>query len=259
MGKVKVIINGLMGNMGQTIKKLAELDENLEIVAGIDGRATDESFNFKTFGNIYNCNVKADVVIDFSVASATDDLLDYCIEKKLALVLCTTGLNDETLKHIEEAKKLIPIFKSANMSVGINLLNSLLKKISPFLYDTNFDIEIIEKHHNKKVDAPSGTALLLGDTVKEVINDDQKYVYDRSSVREQRNKREIGIHALRGGTIVGEHSVIFAGNNEIIELKHQATSREVFAVGAINACKFIASQEAGLYNMDDLISQIIKF
>ncbi len=259
MDKTKVIINGLLGNMGQAVMKLVESDDSLELVAGIDARAKEGEFSFKTFGNIYNCNVKADVVIDFSVAAATDDLLNYCKDKSLPVVICTTGLSDETLKLVSEVSKSIPVFKSANMSIGINVLNSLLKKVSPFLYETNFDIEIIEKHHNRKVDAPSGTALLLADTIKETIDDNQNYVYDRSKTREKRQKQEIGIHAMRGGTIVGEHSVIFAGNNEIIEFKHQATSREVFAVGAVNAGKFVATQKAGLYNMDDLISQVVKF
>ncbi|MFV0519207.1 MAG: 4-hydroxy-tetrahydrodipicolinate reductase [Lachnospirales bacterium] len=259
MEKIKVIINGIMGNMGQTVRNLVEADESLELVAGIDGRICEGDFPFKTFGNIYNCNVKADVVIDFSVASCTDDLLHYCKEKKLPLVLCTTGLSEETLKLVEESSKIIPIFKSANMSIGINVINNLLKKVSPFLYDINFDIEIIEKHHNRKVDAPSGTALLLADTIKDTINKEQRFVYDRSSVRQKREKEEIGIHAVRGGTIVGEHSVIFAGNNEIIEIQHQATSREVFAVGAINACKFLANEEPGIYDMDNLINKVVKF
>ncbi len=258
MKKVKVIIHGLMGNMGKTVQKLIENDERLEIVAGIDHKAKDGDFSFKTFGNIYNCNVKADVVIDFSVASATNDLLHYCKEKNLALVLCTTGLSEETLQLIEETSKDIAIFKSANMSLGINLVNGLLKKVSNLLYESGFDIEIIEKHHNQKIDAPSGTALLLADTIKDTINDDQQYVYDRSQVRQKRDKKEIGIHAIRGGTIVGDHSVLFAGNNELIEINHQATSREVFAVGAINASKFISNQPAGLYCMDDLINETLK-
>ncbi len=258
MKKVRVIIHGLMGNMGKTVQRLVENDENMELVAGIDRNAKESDFSFKTFGNIYNCNVKADVIIDFSTASATDDLLYYCKEKKIPLVLCTTGLSDETLKNLEETSKEVAIFKSANMSLGINLVNGLLKKVSHLLYNTGFDIEIIEKHHNQKIDAPSGTALLLADTIKESIDDNQKYVYDRSLERKKRDKNEIGIHAVRGGTIVGDHSVLFAGNNEIIEINHQATSREVFAVGAINASKFLANKDAGIYNMDDLINQTLK-
>ncbi len=258
MKKIKVIIHGLMGNMGKTVQNLVENDENMELVAGVDRNAKDGDFSFKTFGNIYNCHVKADVIIDFSTASATNDLLNYCKEKNIPLVLCTTGLSDETLQLVDETSKEVAIFKSANMSLGINLVNGLLKKVSTLLYDSGFDIEIIEKHHNQKIDAPSGTALLLADTIKNTIDDNQNYVYDRSQTREKRDKREIGIHAVRGGTIVGDHSVLYAGNNEIIEINHKATSRDVFAVGAINASKFLAGKPAGLYSMDDLINETLQ-
>ncbi|MFV0439926.1 MAG: 4-hydroxy-tetrahydrodipicolinate reductase [Lachnospirales bacterium] len=255
--KTKVIIHGLKGKMGMVVYNLLKDNDDFEIVAGIDRNIDEGEFSFKTFGNIYNCNVKADVVIDFSTASVVKDLVLYCVEKKLAIVICTTGLNDDTLDAISKASSSIPVFKSANMSIGINLINNLLKKSSKFLYDIGFDVEIIEKHHNRKIDAPSGTALLLADTIKDTIDDDNKYVYDRSSVTQPREKKDIGIHALRGGTIVGEHTVVFAGNNEIVELTHKAESREVFAAGAVNASKFVAGKEAGLYDMSDLIETIM--
>lgn len=254
MDKIKVVISGIDGNMGSAVLNQIKDYEQIEVVAGI-GRDCD--VDFKVFNSPLECDLSADVVIDFSNAEMTDELLDYCVRDNVALVLCTTGLSYETLEKCAEASKKIAIFKSANMSLGINLVNSVLRKVSNFLYGNNFDIEIIEKHHNQKVDAPSGTALLLADNIKKSVDDETVYVYDRSKVRKKRDRNEIGIHALRGGTIIGEHSVIFAGDDEVIEIKHEAASRKVFAKGAINASVFVFDKPSGIYNMDDLINEIL--
>lgn len=194
-----------------------------------------------------------DVVIDFSTAKAVDGLLDYCVAKKLPLVLCTTGLSEEQLKKVEEASKEVAILKSANMSLGINLLLKLLKDAAKVLAPAGYDIEIVERHHNQKLDAPSGTALALADSINDELDNEYHYVYDRSQVRQKREKKEIGISAVRGGTIVGNHEVIFAGTDEVIEFTHTAYSRSVFAKGAVEAGKFLAGKAAGMYDMGDVV------
>ena len=193
------------------------------------------------------------VVIDFSNAGAVDSLLDYCVEKKLPVVLCTTGLSEEQLKKVNTASQQIPVLKSANMSVGINLLLKLLAEAAKVLGPAGYDIELVERHHNPKVDAPSGTALALADSINASLDNKYTYVYDRSQVRKKREKNEIGISAVRGGTIVGDHEVIFAGTDEVIECKHSAYSRSVFGKGAVEAAKFLAGQEPGMYDMGDVI------
>lgn len=253
---IKVMIHGYNGNMGKTVARLLENDTDCVVVSGVSNVPDTDNTPFETYCNIFNCNDKVDVIIDFSTATAVPNLLEYAVSKKIPVVLCTTGLSDETLKLVDEASKEIAVFKSANMSLGINLINSIIKKYSEVLYNNNFDIEIIEKHHNKKIDAPSGTALLLADTIRDSLDDNIKYVNDRSQTNEKRTKSEIGIHAVRGGTIVGEHSVIYAGLDEVVEIKHQATSKEVFAVGAVKACKFVANKPAGLYNMTDIMESL---
>lgn len=194
-----------------------------------------------------------DVVIDFSNAGAVDELLDYCVKKSLPVVLCTTGLSDEQLKKVDECSEKIAVLKSANMSMGINLLLKLLKDAAKVLAPAGYDIELVEKHHNQKLDAPSGTALALADSINEAMGNEYEYVYDRSQVRKKRDAKEIGISAVRAGTIVGEHEVIFAGTDEVIEFKHTAYSRSVFAKGAVEAGKFLAGQPAGMYDMGDVI------
>ena len=194
-----------------------------------------------------------DVVIDFSNAGAVDELLDYCVKKSLPVVLCTTGLSDEQLKKVDECSEKIAVLKSANMSMGINLLLKLLKAAAKVLAPAGYDIELVEKHHNQKLDAPSGTALALADSINEAMGNEYEYVYDRSQVRKKRDAKEIGISAVRAGTIVGEHEVIFAGTDEVIEFKHTAYSRSVFAKGAVEAGKFLAGQPAGMYDMGDVI------
>jgi 4-hydroxy-tetrahydrodipicolinate reductase len=197
--------------------------------------------------------VDVDVVIDFSNAGAVDELLDYCVKKSLPVVLCTTGLSDEQLKKVDECSEKIAVLKSANMSMGINLLLKLLKDAAKVLAPAGYDIELVEKHHNQKLDAPSGTALALADSINDAMGNEYEYVYDRSQVRKKRDAKEIGISAVRAGTIVGEHEVIFAGTDEVIEFKHTAYSRSVFAKGAVEAGKFLAGQPAGMYDMGDVI------
>ena len=251
---IKIIMHGCNGKMGQAICKIVEKDEACEIVAGIDINLVNAPF--PTFTDINDCNVQADVVIDFSTATAVDRLMDYCVDKKMPVVVCTTGLDEKTIIKIEEASKHIPVFKSANMSLGINLIANLLKKASAILDENGFDIEIIEKHHNQKIDAPSGTALLLADAINDAMDNKFEYIYDRSQTREKRSNKEIGISSIRGGNIVGEHSVIYAGKDEIIEFTHFAHSKEVFAIGAVKASKFLANKPAGKYDMQDVMDNI---
>ncbi len=249
---VRVIMHGCNGQMGQTIVRLIAADEEIELAAGVD--AFDAGRNeFPVFKNIAECTVEADAVIDFSAAAAVDGLLDYCVAKNLPCVLCTTGLSEQQLAKVQEASGKVAVLKSANMSLGINMLLKLLKQAAGILAPAGFDIEIVEKHHNQKVDAPSGTALALADAVNEELNNSYQYVYDRSQVREKRTQKEIGISAVRGGTIVGDHDVIFAGADEVITFSHRAYSKAVFGKGAIQAAKFLAGKPAGLYDMSDVI------
>ena len=239
--------------MGKNIANLIKEDEDVTLVAGID--AFDEGKNpFPVFTDINECDVAADVIIDFSAAPAIDGLLDYCVAKQIPCVLCTTGLSKEQLDKVEEASKKVAILRSANMSLGINMLLKILKEATEILAPAGFDIEIVEKHHNQKVDAPSGTALALGDAINEVLDNEYEYVYDRSNRREKRPKKEIGFSAVRGGTIVGDHDVIFAGADEVITFSHSAYSKAVFGKGAIQAAKFLKGKPAGLYNMSDVIN-----
>lgn len=250
---VKVIMHGCNGKMGQTISSLIAADEEIEIVAGID--AADSGKNdYPVFKSISECTVEADAVIDFSVAAAVDGLLDYCAEIKLPCVLCTTGLSEAQLEKVKETSQKTAVLKSANMSLGINMLLKLLKEAAQILSPAGFDIEIVEKHHNQKLDAPSGTALALADSINDEMGDSFEYVYDRSQVRQKRKAKEIGISAVRGGTIVGDHDVIFAGADEVVTFSHRAYSKAVFGKGAIQAAKFLAGKPAGLYDMSDVIA-----
>lgn len=249
---VKMIMHGCNGKMGQVITKIVKEDANAEIVAGIDKYMGIQN-DYPVFESIDKCDVEADVVIDFSNAAAVDGLLDYCVEKQVPVVLCTTGLSEEQLGKVQEASKKIAVLKSANMSLGVNMLLKLLQDATKILAPAGFDIEIVERHHNQKVDAPSGTALAMADSINSVLNDEYTYTYDRSQVRQKRDKKEIGISAVRGGTIVGEHEVIYAGEDEVIEFKHTAHSKAVFAKGAVEAGKFLKGKGAGLYDMKDVI------
>ena len=246
---VNVIMHGCNGKMGRVITNLVSQDNDIEIVAGVDAYTGIDN-EYPVFTSIKECTVKADVIIDFAVTSAIDNLLDYSVSTKTPVVICTTGLSAEQLEKVNEASKKVAVLRSANMSLGINTLMKLLKTATEVLANRGFDIEIVEKHHNQKVDAPSGTALALADCMNQVL--DNQYDY-RSTVRQKRAKNEIGISAVRGGTIVGEHEVIFAGIDEVIEIKHTAYSKAIFAKGAIDAAKFLKGKEAGLYNMADVI------
>ena len=249
---VKMIMHGCNGKMGQVITKIVKEDANAEIVAGIDKYMGIQN-DYPVFESIDKCDVEADVVIDFSNAAAVDGLLDYCVEKQIPVVLCTTGLSEEQLGQVQEASKKVAVLKSANMSLGVNMLLKLLQDATKILAPAGFDIEIVERHHNQKVDAPSGTALAMADSINAAMNDEYTYIYDRSQVRQKRDKKEIGISAVRGGTIVGEHEVIYAGEDEVIEFKHTAHSKAVFAKGAVEAGKFLKGKGAGLYDMKDVI------
>jgi 4-hydroxy-tetrahydrodipicolinate reductase len=249
---IRAIMSGCNGKMGRVITDICKADEAIEIVAGIDpydGVAND----YPVFSNISLCNVNADVIIDFSNAKAVDDILIYSEEKQVPVVLCTTGLSEAQLKKVEETAKKTAVLKSANMSLGINTLMELLKQAAVVLAPAGFDMEIVEKHHNQKLDAPSGTALALADSMNDALDHAYSYTYDRSKERKKRDEKEIGISAVRGGTIVGEHEVIFAGMDEVIELKHTAYSRSVFGKGAVEAAKFLAGKAAGFYGMADVI------
>jgi len=238
--------------MGQVITDILKEDEKAVIVAGIDIRQNIIN-TYPVFQNFSKCNVDADVIIDFSSPAALEDLLTYAVRNKISCVLCTTGYSHEQLALIREVSQRIPILRSANMSMGINLISKLLKLAAPILEDAGFDIEIVEKHHNRKLDAPSGTALALADAINESLGGKYTYRYDRSTERAARSKSEIGISAVRGGTIVGEHEIIFAGTDEVIEIKHTAYSKAIFAKGAIQAAKYLPGKPAGLYTMSDIM------
>lgn len=249
---VRAIMHGCNGHMGQVITGLIKADEGIELVAGID-KYTGIANDYPVFESLEKCDVEADVIIDFSNAAAADALLTYCEEKKMPVVLCTTGLSEEQLAKIPEAAKKTAVLKSANMSLGINLLMKLLKEATKVLASAGYDMEIVEKHHNQKLDAPSGTAIALADSMNEAMDEAYHYVYDRSQERKKRDTKEIGISAVRGGTIVGEHEVLFAGTDEVIEFKHTAYSKTIFGKGAVEAAKFLAGKPAGLYDMSDVI------
>ena len=251
---IKIIMNGCNGKMGQVITRLVADDSECEIVAGFDVNTSVENA-YPVYSDPNEYDGPADVVIDFSHPSCLTGLLDYCKRRRLPVILCTTGFTPEQKEAFKAASSEIPVFFSANMSLGINLLIALAKTATKLL-EGSFDIEIIEKHHNQKIDAPSGTALAIADAIDETLSYPAEYVYDRHSVRRKRGKHEIGLHAVRGGTIVGEHEVLFAGTDEVIELKHSAHSKEVFAVGAVKAAKFIVTKPAGMYDMNDLIREI---
>lgn len=249
---IQMIMHGCNGRMGRVVTEMVSKEEQLEIVAGVDSY-TGVPNEYPVFENIAQCDVPADVIVDFSNAQAVDGLLDYCVEKQVPVVLCSTGLSEEQLQRVKETAEKVAVLKSANMSVGINLLLKLLANAAQILGPAGYDIELVERHHNQKVDAPSGTALALADSINDSLQGVYEYVYDRSPVRQKRDAKEIGISAVRGGTIVGEHEVIFAGTDEVIEFKHTAYSRSVFAKGAVEAAKFLAGKEAGFYDMSDVI------
>jgi len=249
----RIIMHGCNGHMGQVISGIVKADPDCEMVAGID--LVDIRDNgYPVFTDINDCDVEADVIIDFCATAAIPALLKYSSEKKIPVVLCTTGLSTEQLDMVREASKETAILKSANMSLGINTLIKMLKDAANVFCTAGYDVEIVERHHNQKVDAPSGTALALADSVNEAMNNQYEYVYDRSQKREKRDKKELGISAVRGGTIVGEHEVLFCGIDEVIEFKHTAYSKSVFAKGSVEAAKFLAGKKPGMYDMADVIA-----
>ncbi len=249
---IRMIMHGCNGRMGQMVSEIVREDPAIEIVAGIDINREREN-EYPVFECLADCSAAADVVIDFGAAPAMDSLLDTCVQKGLPVVVCTTGLSDAQIAHLERTAERIAVLYSANMSLGINLLLTLLKEATKVLAPAGFDVEIIEKHHRMKVDAPSGTALALADAVNEAGDNQYEYVYDRSRVRQKRGDHELGISAVRGGSIVGDHDVIFAGTDEVITFSHSAYSRAVFGKGAVLAAKFLAGKPAGLYTMSDVI------
>ncbi len=250
---IKIIMHGCNGRMGQMITGIVAADEDVEIVTGVDVSNHIQN-QYPVVKSITDCDTSADVVIDFGAAVAVDGLLDFCVAKQIPCVLCTTGLSEEQLKKLEEASKKVAILKSANMSMGINLLMKILKEITPTLAEAGFDVEIVEKHHKMKLDAPSGTALALADSINSSMDQAYQYTFDRSKEKRLRDKFEIGISAVRGGTIVGDHDVIFAGQDEVITFSHVAYSRAIFANGAVQAAKFLAGKPAGLYDMSQVVN-----
>ena len=248
---IEVMINGCNGKMGRVVSELVEKNENMIVKCGVD-MADNGDTNFPVYTDLSHISEKPDVIIDFSIPVATFKVLEYAKTNSIPIVIATTGFSKDEEEKIKEYSKYIPIFKSANMSFSINLFQHLLKEIAPKLADT--DIEIVETHHNRKIDAPSGTAQMLADTINNAIGGDRVCEYDRHSKHEKRNPKEIGMSSIRGGNIVGEHSVMFFGDSETFEIKHTSYSRNVFAEGAIKAASFIVGKENGFYNMDDLVN-----
>ena len=250
---VKIIMHGCCGHMGQVISQIVKEDADAQIVAGIDP-FDNGKMEYPVYKSLEDCKEEADVVIDFASAKAEDALLDYCGAHKLPVVVCTTGLSEEQLQKVAETAKKTAVLKSANMSLGINTLLKLVQDAAKVFATEGFDVEIVEKHHNQKLDAPSGTALALADSINEAMGNPYEYVYDRSQRRQKRDKKELGISAVRGGTIVGEHDVIFAGKDEVITFSHTAYSKAVFGKGAVAAAKFLKGKTVGRYEMADVIA-----
>lgn len=250
----EIILNGYLGKMGRVIINSVSQRDDCTIVAGVDAFSdgTDSSFDFPVFSKIEDVDIHADVIVDFSHPSALDSVLKYAVAKKLPVVIATTGLTETQTDDIHAAADVIPVFYTANMSIGVNLICELAKKAASILYP-DFNIEIIEQHHNQKLDAPSGTALMIANEISSVLDENVDYEYDRHLKREKRPQNEIGIHSVRAGTIVGEHEVIFGGKDEIVKISHTAMSKEIFATGALNAAIFIKDKKSGMYSMKEMI------
>ncbi len=249
---LKILLSGCNGTMGQVIKNFVVNYKELKIVAGFDKEPEKYDNGFPVFNILKECEEKADVIIDFSHFSAFEEVVDFAQTKRIPLVMATTGLSEKNEDQLVELSKVIPVFRTANMSLGLNVILDLVRKASKVLAET-FDIEIIEKHHNKKVDAPSGTALMLAESIDESLGGKMNFVFGRHSKEDRRNKNDIGIHAIRAGSIVGEHSVLYGGIDELVEIKHTALSKNIFAGGAIKAAKYIACKESGYFNMEKLL------
>lgn len=249
---IKMMMHGCNGAMGQVISEIAKDNETAQIVVGVD-ISGEQKNDYQVFSSLEACDVDVDVIIDFSTAKAVDGLLDYAAAKKIPLVLCTTGLSEAQLEKVAEVSKVIPVLKSANMSLGVNTVFKLAAMAAQILADRGYDMEIVEKHHNRKLDAPSGTALAIADAINEAMNGEYTYTLDRSDRRQKRDPKEIGIQAVRGGTIVGEHEVFYCGPDEVIEIKHTAYSRAIFGKGAVSAAIYLADKAPGMYTMSDVI------
>lgn len=250
---IKLAINGYYGRMGQTVAKEALKDEKIEVIYGIDKIQKENPYNVEVVSSAEEMKQKPDVIIDFSIPKATFEVLEYAKQNKVPMVIATTGFSEEEIEKIKEISKEIPIFRSSNMSFDINLMSKIVAEVAKKLQDS--DIEIIETHHNRKIDSPSGTAILLADAINNALDNKMHYEFDRHSKREKRSKDEIGFSSIRGGNIVGEHTVQFYSENETFEIKHTSYSSSVFAEGAIKAAKYVASKDAGLYNMDALVEE----
>lgn len=248
---LRIILHGCNGAMGQVITQLAAEDSEVEIVAGID--RNDRENTYPVFTSCGACDIEADVIIDFSIAPAVDGILAYAVEKKLPLVLCTTGMSEQQLTAVGEASQVIPVLRSANMSLGVNTVFKLAAIAAQILGESGYDIEIVEKHHHRKMDAPSGTALAIADAINQAMDGRYHYKLDRSAERAKRSENEIGIQAVRGGTIVGEHEVLYCGPDEVIEIKHTAYSRAIFGKGALQAACYLKGKTPGMYQMSDVI------
>lgn len=248
---LNVLLHGCNGRMGSAVTNAISERDNIRIICGVDPYGTS-AYDYPVYKSFQDVIETVDVIIDFSNPALIADLCKYAAENRIPAVICTTGLNDEQKEMVEDLSNKVSVFSSGNMSLGINLLIELCKKAS-VVFGESFDVEIVEKHHNLKLDAPSGTALMIADGISNVRNDDPRYVYDRHAYRMKRSKNEIGIHSVRGGTIVGEHSVIFAGNDEVLTITHQAQSKSLFATGAVSAAFFIVTQPAGIYDMSDML------
>jgi len=256
---IKVILCGCLGRMGTAVHDLAMQTVGMEIVAGVD--VVTRPAPYPIYTNIAECQVLADVVIDFLPPTAEEEtikIVDYCVVRELPLIVCTTALPKNIQNYIGEAAAKIAVLQSANLSLGLNLFINLLGQAAKMLHHVDFDIEIVEKHHNKKLDAPSGTAVVLANAINDALGGEMEIIHDRSGVHEPRKRNQIGVHAIRGGSIVGEHSVLFAGMGETLEFTHSAVSREVFAVGAVRAAQFMAGKPAGMYTMQDLVHDLVK-
>lgn len=249
---IRIIVSGCNGTMGQVLSEQISNFDDLSTIAGFDKNIERFNNSYPVYNNLFEINETADIIIDFSNPSTISSLLKYAMLKNIPAVIATTGHSDSQISEIKEASKQIPIFFTANMSLGVNVLKTLAKKAAIILNDT-FDIEIIEKHHNKKVDAPSGTAYMIANAINEELDNSKSYVFGREGRSEPRARNEIGIHAVRCGTVVGEHTIIFAGLDEVVEIKHSATSKKIFTSGAINASRFLIDKAPGLYTMDDLL------
>ncbi|MCQ2482870.1 MAG: 4-hydroxy-tetrahydrodipicolinate reductase [Clostridia bacterium] len=253
---VNILMHGCNGRMGKSISQMCKGSDKYRIVAGVDMFSADNGFGYPIFESLAEVDVDFDVIIDFSNANIVPTVAQYAMQNKKPLICCTTGLSDDTCAMLLEASKIVPVFKSANMSLGMNVLFELVRSATKVLYP-DYEMEIVEAHHNKKLDAPSGTAYMIADVISEETNNEVEYVFDRHDVRKARDHKELGISSIRGGNIVGNHDVMFIGDEEILTISHQAQDRSVFGRGALRAAEFVVGKEPGMYTMQDITAQIL--